>query len=66
MKFTKIYKFSGTNHKDDETDYIDRYEAENGTVIEIVELINTNIKWYKVNGKEFDTLKAAKAYVEAH
>lgn len=66
MKYTKIYVCSGTNQKADETDYIDRYIAENGAVIKIKEVINTNYRWYSVNGKSFDTLKAAKAYVEAH
>lgn len=64
MKYKRIYTISGTNKKADDTDYISKYIAENGKVIEIMELVNSPMRWYRVDGKEFDTLKAAKNYVE--
>ena len=80
MKYEKIY-MSGENKKADNTDYIDYYKAENGKVIQIVELLNTSDRFYKVyNSVEdmkayypfgghfrpcFERLRDAKAYVEA-
>lgn len=64
MKYTKIYAVSGTSKKADATDYVDKYIAENGEVIEIMSLINTSYKWYKVGNKEYDTLKEAKTAIE--
>ena len=65
MKFTKDYMIGGLKGKDDSTDYIVGYKAENGMYIEIKELIDNTYRWYKVNdGKEFQYLKDAKAYCE--
>ncbi len=65
MKFKKVYLFGGTNGKTDDTDYIIGYKAENGKYIEIVELIDGSYHWYKVDNKEFFTLKSAKSFVES-
>lgn len=63
MKFKRIYFFGG-NKKDGENDFIDRYEAENGMEIYVVSLFDSpSCKWYSVNGRSFDTLRAAKQYV---
>ena len=80
MKFERIYMGSGTNKKADSTDYVNYYKAENGMVIQIVELINSTIRFYKVFKDEdemnkfyplgehyhwcFQTLKGAKEFIE--
>ena len=81
MKFERIYMQSGTNKKADSTDYVDYYKAENGAVIQIVELINVDDRFYKVFRDEsewkkynpfrenwhlcFSKLRDAKDYVES-
>ena len=67
MKFKAVY-MSGESRKADPTDYIDYYEAENGLKIEIVELINSTHRFYRVwsaDGKALrssDFLNEAKLY----
>ena len=65
MKFTRVYLIGGEAGKDDDTDYVVGYRAENGMYIEIKELVDNTYRWYMVGGKEFGTLKDAKAYCEA-
>lgn len=54
MKFERIYMQSGTNKKADSTDYVDYYRAENGVVIQVVELLNSRDRLYKVFDSETD------------
>lgn len=77
MKYTKVY-ISGNEYKEDSTDYVDYYRAENGMVIAIDEVINTNYRFYSVYSSEegyknkdksalifsYPTLKQAKAFIE--
>lgn len=64
MRYTRIYMEGGENGKADPTDYVIGYRAENGKKIEVVSLINTSAKWYKVDGWSYDTLKEAKKHIE--
>lgn len=65
MKFKRVYLIGGEAGKDDNTDYVVGYRAENGMYIEIKELVDNTYRWYMVGGKEFGTLKAAKEYCES-
>lgn len=61
MKFTKTYCYGGSK-RDGKDDFITRYTAENGTVIDVEFLAgNESFRQYRVNGKAFDTLAKAKA-----
>ena len=65
MKYKKIWMI-GKDKKDDELpDYVDKYVAENGKVIECWHSFTSFAdRWYMVDGHSFGTLKEAKAYVE--
>lgn len=62
IKFQAVY-MSGETRKADSTDYIDYYRAENGMIIEIVDVINTACRFYRVYLSESD--KAAKNVLES-
>ena len=56
--------FFGGDYKDGSDDWVCGYEASNGKYIENhSSFCNDNVRWYVVDGKSFDTLKEAKAYV---
>ena len=62
IKFKPIY-MSGETRKADSADYIDYYRAENGMIIEICEIINSYVRYYKVYLNEED--KAAHKVLES-
>lgn len=57
MRFERIYMQSGTNKKADSTDYVDYYKAENGAVIQKIELRGVGDVFYKVFESEDDIKK---------
>ena len=63
MKFKRIYMEGGLEGKADNTDYVIGYLAENGKIINIEELINTNYRFYVVDGISYQTLEEAKRAV---
>lgn len=64
MKFKKVYMLGGDKKLEGLDDYITAYVAENGKRIECMHgWTNWSFAWYEVDGKCFDTLKEAKAYV---
>lgn len=64
MKYKKEYCF-GHDHRDGEDDFVTAYIAENGTRIEAeFYSLSNNRMGYRVNGRGFNKLKEAKAYVE--
>lgn len=65
MKVTfKRQWFFGGDTKDELSDWVCAYKASTGETIEIESCFdNENIRWYIVDGKSFDYLKQAKAYV---
>lgn len=65
MKFKRDYLIGGTNGKNNPSDYVVGYLADNGMYIDIVELINSTFRWYRVGNKSFELLKHAKAYCES-
>jgi hypothetical protein len=69
MKFKRVYLIGGIAGKDDPTDYVVGYKAENGLYIEIENKNFESLRWYAVefNGvkHEYDTLAEAKAFCES-
>ena len=66
MKFERIYMQSGTNKKADNTDYVDYYRAENGVVIQIVEMLNMPGKVYRVFNNEGEMRQKPNPFVEKY
>lgn len=66
MKYKRVYLIGGTNGKDDHTDYVIGYKAEDGSYIEKrwCGLSVNSAMWYAVDGHEFLTLREAKSYCE--
>ena len=64
MKFKKVWFFGRETKDTTIDDYITRYIADNGKVIECqYGFTNASSRWYEADGKSFDTLKEAKEYI---
>ena len=63
MKYSKVYMFGGLAGKKCDGDFIKEYIASNGKKIEC-RFFDDYTKWYIADGKQFDTLKDAKAHIE--
>ena len=67
VKFAKEWFFGGSKKDNSIDDYVDRYVASNGAIIECkYGFTSFSNRWYEVDGKHFDTLAEAKAYVIAN
>jgi hypothetical protein len=63
ITFKKQWFFGG-DIKDDDNDWICAYAASTGETIKVETCFsNESIRWYMVDGKSFDYLKLAKAYI---
>ena len=60
MKYTKVWCYGDKNGRDGEDDFVIKYEAENGLVIDI----NFFPHDYIVGEHKFGTIKEAKRYCE--
>lgn len=67
LRYSRIY-LSGRNKAEDSTDYIVGYKVSNGMYIDIksVGLCANSFTYYEVNGKQFNTLREAKNYLESN
>lgn len=63
-KWNRIWFFGGTKKDTDIDDYVTRYKADDGRIIEVRYTMDMNTRWYEVaeDGEWFDTLKEAKEH----